>query len=101
MLTQKIHKIFKDLPNAFVIANDILIVGYNVDGKDDDKTPKQVMQICYLEKLKLKKNDCHLKYTRIPFIGEVIFREGVKPDPKKLCLVTEIPPITRKNYNHF
>ena len=29
-------KIFKDLPNAFSIGDDILIIGNDVDGKDDD-----------------------------------------------------------------
>ena len=32
----------KDLPNVFGIADDILIVGYNADGRDYDKTMKWV-----------------------------------------------------------
>ena len=37
MFQCKIDEIFKDLPNAFGIADDILVVGYNADGKDHDK----------------------------------------------------------------
>ena len=33
-----VNKIFKDLPNVFHIAYDILIVGYDADGSDHDKT---------------------------------------------------------------
>ena len=32
----KIDRIFKDLPNVFHIADDILVVVYDSDGKDHD-----------------------------------------------------------------
>ena len=34
----KLDKIFKGLPNVFSIANDILIVGYDAESKDHDRT---------------------------------------------------------------
>ena len=42
---QKINQIFKDLPHVFVIADNILIIGYDVDGRDHDNMLKWVMQI--------------------------------------------------------
>ena len=36
MFKKKLMK-FKDLPNVFGIADDILIVGYDSDGKDHNK----------------------------------------------------------------
>ena len=47
MFPWKIGKIFKDLPNVFGIAHDILIVGYNTDGKNHDGALTIVMQICH------------------------------------------------------
>ena len=38
MCQRKIGEIFKDLPSVFGIADDILVVGYDVDGKDHDDT---------------------------------------------------------------
>ena len=38
MFHQKIDVIFKDLLNVLVIADDILTVDYNVDGKEHDRT---------------------------------------------------------------
>ena len=38
MFQHKIDEIFKDLPNVFGITDDILVVGYDGDGKDHDKT---------------------------------------------------------------
>ena len=37
---QRIDGIFKYLPNVFSIADDILIVGYDVDSRDPKKTQK-------------------------------------------------------------
>ena len=38
MFQRKIDEIFKDLPNVFGIADDILVVRYDIDGKDHDDT---------------------------------------------------------------
>ena len=37
MFQWKTDEIFKDLPNVFHIADDILIAAYDVDGKDHDR----------------------------------------------------------------
>ena len=78
--------------NVYGIADSILIVGYDAVGRDHNRTLKQVMQICHKENLKLNKNECHFRCTKIPFLEEVILREGVQLDPKKLCTLTEMPP---------
>ena len=41
MFQCKIDEIFKELPNLFGIADDILIVGYDADGKDYDRLLKK------------------------------------------------------------
>ena len=38
MFLRKIDKVCKELPNVFCIADDILVVGYEADGKDHDQT---------------------------------------------------------------
>ena len=38
MFQRKIDEIFKDMPNVFSIADDILVAGYEADGKDHDET---------------------------------------------------------------
>ena len=53
MSQRKIGEIFRDLPNLFSIANDILIVGYDVNGADHDRTLCRVLQIHNTENLKL------------------------------------------------
>ena len=45
---QKINKIFNDLPSVFVITDDILILGYTADGRNQDK-PLEVNNADMLE----------------------------------------------------
>ena len=44
MFQRKIDDIFKDLPNGFGIAGDILVVGYETDDKDHNETVDRVLQ---------------------------------------------------------
>ena len=41
MYERKIDEIFKDMPNVFGIADDILVAGYEADGIDQCKTVKE------------------------------------------------------------
>ena len=92
MFKRNIDEIIKELPNKFSIADDILVIGYQADGKDHDKTLQRVLQICRQVLLKLNKDKCHFRFTSVPFFGEIISWHGVKPDPQKLKALMEIPP---------
>ena len=56
MLHQKSDDILKGLPKVFDIADDIVIVGYDAESRDHDKTMRCIMQVCQQEQLKLNKN---------------------------------------------
>ena len=81
MFLCKIDETLKDLCNVFGIVDDILVVGYDSDGKDHDETLWQVIQICRNVNLKLNKDKFHFRCISIPFFGEVISRLGVQPEP--------------------
>ena len=55
MFQHKVNEIFKDLPNVFGIADDILVVEYDIDGKDHDEMLWQALQICRHVNLQLNK----------------------------------------------
>ena len=46
MFWKEIDEIFKDLPNVFGIADDILPLRYDATGRDYDRALRQVMQTC-------------------------------------------------------
>ena len=69
MFQRKIDEIYKGLPNVFGTA-DILVVGYDGDGKDHDDTLKKVLQICRQGNLIINKDKCHFRYTSLPFLAK-------------------------------
>ena len=70
MLQRNTDEIFKILPNAFGIAGDILVVGYDIDGKDHNDSWQKVVHICRQENLKLNKDKCHFRSTSVPFLAK-------------------------------
>ena len=102
MLQRKMDEIFKDMPQVFSIADDILFAGYKADGKDHDKTVWSVLQRCREVNLKLNKGKCHFRCTSVPFFGEVISQNGVKQDLQKIKAFVEMPtPNNRKELQAF
>ena len=57
----------------------------------------QVLQIYRKENLKLNKDKSHFRCIQLPFSGEIIFWQGVRPDPSKLKILTDIIPLMTKN----
>ena len=92
MFQRKIDEIFKDMPNVFGTADDILVAGYEADGRGHDETVQRVLQRCRQVNLKLNKDKCHFRCTYVPFVGEIISQNGVTQTPaenqgpsKKCC----------------
>ena len=85
-------QILKDLPNIFGIADDILVVGFDSDGKDHNYILWKLLQICIQVNLKLNKDECHYRCTSILFFDGGIFRHGEQPNPWKMKVLAEMPP---------
>ena len=66
MFQRKIDEIFKDMPNVFGIADDILVVGYEADGRDHDETVQRVLQ--RYRQVNLNKDKCHFRCTIRPIL---------------------------------
>ena len=78
------------MPNAFAIADDILVIGYNKDGTYHDEAVYKVLKWCQDVNLKLNKEKCCFRCTSIPFFGEVVSRQGIQPDLQKVRALTEM-----------
>ena len=78
------------MSNVFGMVDDILVIGYDIDGADHDEAVYSVLRQCQDVNLKLNKDKCHFRCTSIPFFGEIVSREGVQPDPQKNRALTEM-----------
>ena len=72
MFQCKIDEIFNDMPNVFHIADNMLVIGYNIDGADHDEAVYKVLKQCQDVNLKLNKEKCHFRCASIPFFGEAV-----------------------------
>ena len=69
MFQKKTDEIFSCMPNVFDIVDDVLIAGFNEQGKDHDVILEKVLWVCKQAKLKLNKDKCLFRCTGIPFLG--------------------------------
>ena len=81
-----------------IIADDLLVFGEGDDiestTKDHDENLKNALQRARERNLKLNKEKVKLRMTEVPYIGHLLTSEGIKPDPKKVDAVQEIPQPT-------
>ena len=72
MFQRKIDETFKEVPNVFGIADNILVVWNDVNGKDHDETLQRVLQICRQVNLKVNKDKCYSGVHQSHFWGNHI-----------------------------
>ena len=79
---------FHDLDGVEVIVDDLLIWGEN--DEQHDSHLMQVLKRARNRNLKLN-NKCQIKKDAITYIGHILSKDGVKPDPKKIEAIVNMP----------
>ena len=92
MFPKKIGELFSGIQNVFSIADDILIAGFDEQGKDHNTTLDKVLRVCRQANVKLNKDKCLFTCTSIPFFDEIISQQGISPDPRRVQTLTDMPP---------
>ena len=85
----KIDEIFEDISQCVGIADDIVIFGY--DDHDHDKTLYTVLDRAHKVGMKFNPDKCTFKRDSISFYGVTISADGVKPDPRKIEAIKNLP----------
>ena len=65
---KKIDGLFSSMSHEYGIAEDILISGFDRQGKDCHETLEKVLWVCRQANLKLNNDKCHFEYPNIPFL---------------------------------
>ena len=84
-----------------VIRDDILVVGYGETDADAQRNHDQNV-IRFLERarpvnLKLNKSNVKFRQAEVKFMGDVISKDGLKPDPDKVAAIKNMPKPTFKS----
>ena len=51
-----------------------------------------------------QEGECEIGVTELTFLGEIVSKEGMKPDPQKVTAITQMtppPPVTGRNWPGF
>ena len=75
-----ISELFADVDGVEVITYDLLIWG-----KDDDEHDarlKQVLDRAREVNLKFNAKKCRIRQEEVPYVGHVLSKDGLKPDPE-------------------
>ena len=75
------YDLFADLEGVKVMVDDLLIWGK--DDAEHDVRLKQVLDRAREVNLKFNAKKCQIKQEEVPYVGHVLSKEGLKPDPEK------------------
>ena len=91
----KLQECLADLPGVKVIRDDILVVGCgDTDSEalvNHDQNVIRLLERAKQVNLKLNKNKVKLREAEVKFMGHVISKDGLKPDPEKVSAIKNMP----------
>ncbi len=96
----KLDQAIENLPGTRPIVDDILIMG-NGDTMteaeaDHDMKIIDLLQRCRERGIRLNKDKIKLKTTEVPFMGNLLTKHGLKPDPAKVEAIANMKEPTDK-----
>ena len=96
----RLHEKLSGLEGVEIVRDDILVVGYG-DTKEQaeenhDHNLRKLLDRAREVNLKLNSKKMNLKKEEVKFMGHVISKDGLKPDPDKVRAVKEMPKPTSK-----
>jgi hypothetical protein len=89
------HKELSGLNGVDVIIDDILVFGSGETEEeamqDHDENLRNLLDRARKVNLKLNKNKLNLRCKEVPYIGHLLTKDGLKPDPKKDRAIQDMP----------
>ena len=91
---QKLDQCLEILKGVYKIMYDLLIIGQGDTDKeadqDHDHNFKNVLDRCRTKGIKPNKDKFQFKCSEVSFIGDVMTKEGLKADPRKVEAITKM-----------
>ena len=89
---KKNEQLFGDIPNCFCIADDMLIAGD--DEEEHDKIVRTVLDRGRQHGVKFNLSKIQWKVPEVCYMGNIISKDGMTADPKKIQAIQEFPQPT-------
>jgi hypothetical protein len=82
---KKISQGLEDIDGAEAIVDDILVWGKYI--QEHDARLKKVLDRVQAVNLKLNQKKCQIRKEEIPYVGHLLTKDSLKPDPEKIRAV--------------
>ena len=93
-------EMFCDIEGVEVVVDDLLIWGES--DEEHDSRLIQVLERARHRNLRLNKSKCQLKKDAITYVGHVLSKDGLKPDPNKTEAIANMPcPKNKEELQRF
>ena len=96
----KLHEKLDGLPGVAVIRDDILVMGHGDNeeeaNQNHDENLFRLLEQVRKANLRLNSSQMNLRKSEVRFMGHLITKEGLNPDPEKVRAVQEMPKPTSK-----
>jgi transposase InsO family protein len=96
----KLQEKVADLPGVEVLRDDMLVIGYGTTQEEAERNHndnlKKLLNRAREINLKLNSKKMNLRKTEVKFMGHVISKDGLKPDPEKITAIDNMPKPTCK-----
>ena len=89
---RQMSDILSDLPGVLCHIDDILVFGSTQD--EHDARLHAVLERIKTAGITLNAEKCQISQTQITFLGHVIDKQGISPDPRKTAAITAMKPPT-------
>lgn len=95
-----IHMIYEHLDGVDTSMDDIIVWG--TTKAEHDMRLRKVLEATRKANLKLNKEKCQLGVKELTFVGNILSSEGVRPDPRKVSAIENMPrPQCKKDVQRF
>ena len=87
-----IHQILEGLNGTINIADNVLVFGHDYDSFKPNVV--SFLDQCVEKDLHLNPDNIWINIPNVPFFGQVLTKEGLRPDPHKVDVIKQWPTLT-------
>ena len=95
LFAKRLYSCVGDLPGVVCVADDLMIFGCGDTDqeaqRDHDIKLEKLFQRCKETGIRLNREKMKIRQSSVTFLGHVISKDGLKPDPEKIKAVQEMP----------
>lgn len=89
---RKMMETMQGLEGVEIFMDDVLVYGATVS--EHDQRLEKAMQRIETAGLKLNREKCSIRQSQLRFLGHLIDKDGIRPDPDKVKAIQQLPPPT-------